>query len=746
MGKKKRRNGRKFEAQVAPTRPADVRPDRGPEPGPGKKRAAAVAVSLGVVALAVVLVLLFVVRRPGEVKSEGTASGQGLNVLLITLDTTRPDHLGSYGARGVGTPNLDRLAAEGVRFADAYCQVPLTLPSHASILTGEYPFRHGVHNNGNYALAADKTTLAEVLRDRGYDTAAFTASFSVDSRFGLDQGFAVYDDDFRTGSPFKPLNSERRADAVFSSFSSWLAGRTAGRFFAWVHFYDPHQPYDPPAEFGSKYADRPYDGEIAYMDKYVGEVVRLLDEKGLLADTLVVIAGDHGEAFGEKVEKGHGIFIYDNVLRVPLIMSCPKVLPAGLAPAGPVRLIDIVPTVLDILKLEAPAGWAIDGRSLLPLIKGRKDEPRDVFIESLYPRENWGWSELIGIISGGWKYIEAPRRELYDLAGDPAEERNMYDGDQARAREMKGRMEKALASAAGAVSGKRELTPAEQETLRSLGYVQFAGGSGGTYPDPKDRMDDLRLYQKAGEYEAAGNFAVSAGIYEELIGRYPKVADNYVNLALALARQMKFDPAVAALKKGIEAVPGSEVLLTRLGHTFLVMEKLPEAMEAMQQALAVNPRSMDALTVSALIYERWGRLDDAMTSLKKGLEVEPENEFLRLTLARELGMTGKLDEAIRAFADLVRDFPDEPLYSQNLGIAYGIKKDYDRAIENLEKSISLKPSPKSYLNIAQAYAAKGRYADAVQALDRFLAAPGRESAAAVKEAGAERERLRKLIR
>ncbi len=747
MGKKKHRSNKKFVAGEtavrAPEAPAvGEAAGHGLERGPAGNRKATIAVILGVVVVVVVLaVILF--KRPGGGRGEGApaAGGEGLNVLLITLDTTRADRLGSYGYAGAKTPNLDKLAAGGVRFTDAYCQAPLTLPSHASIMTGEYPFRHGVHNNGTYFLAGDKTTLAEVLKGRGYETAAFTASFSVDSRFGLDQGFDVYDDDFLSGSPFKPVNSERRAEQVFASFSSWLEKRTNGRFFAWVHFYDPHQPYDPPDGYKSDFVGRPYDGEVAYMDKYVGEVIRKLADNGLLADTLVIVAGDHGEGFGEKVELGHGIFIYDNTIRVPLIMYSEKVLPAGLAPAGTVRLIDIVPTVFDILKIGAPAGDVIDGRSLLPVIKGRKDGPRDVFLESFYPRENWGWAELSGLVSGGWKYIQAPEPELYDLSNDPGEDLNLFEKDQARASEMKSRMEKVLASAAGVASGKRDLTAAEKEALRSLGYVQFAGGPGGPYPDPKERVDDLKLYQKAAEFEAAGKFVEAGGVYQELIRRYPKVPDNYVNLALSQAREKKFGQAVETLKKGLEASPGSDVLLVRLGHTYLVMEKLPEALEAMQQAAEVNPRCLDAFTVSVLIYERWGRLSDALAVLEKALAIEPENEFLRFSRARDLGMSGRVDEAIQAFSVLARDYPAEPIYFQNLGIAYGIKKDIDRAIENLEKAISLKPSPRSYFNIAQAYEAKGRTADAIRALERFLADTGRENAADVKEA---KEKLARL--
>ncbi|MBM3284805.1 MAG: sulfatase, partial [Candidatus Aminicenantes bacterium] len=272
---------------------------------PGKHKVLAAILGLVLLGLAALLALRLLV--PGaRIKKDSS-----LNVLLVTLDTTRADRLGCYGYEKAKTPNLDFLAAKGVRFQNAYCQVPLTTPSHCSILTGTYPLYHQVRNNGSYALSAEITTLAEVLKGRDFQTAAFVSSFTVDSRFGLDQGFDVYDDTFVAGQTFKALNSERKAEAVFAAFSRWVEKGIAQPFFCWVHFFDPHLPYDPPPPFNEEFADDLYDGEIAYMDYYLGKTVALLRERNLLSRTLVILAGDHGEAFGEKVEAGHGVFLYD---------------------------------------------------------------------------------------------------------------------------------------------------------------------------------------------------------------------------------------------------------------------------------------------------------------------------------------------------------------------------------------------------------------------------------------------------
>ena len=365
-----------------------------------------------------------------------------LNVLLITLDTTRADHLGCYGYDLAKTPHLDEMARQGVRFARAYCPAPLTLPSHSSIMTGLLPATHGVRNNG-HDLAVKWRTLAGILKEYGFATAAFVSSFSVDSRFGIGRGFDVYDDTFQPQAPLKGANAERRAEETFARFSRWLDKASQERFFAWVHYYDPHLPYDPPSPYREGSPGRPYDGEIAYMDHYVGAVLQALEAKGLSDKTLVVVAGDHGEGLGDKVETGHGIFLYEETLRVPLLFHNAKIFPKPLIVEGAVRLVDVAPTVLDVLGLGAAAA-GMEGRSLLPWIKNRSWPGLEALVETFYPRENFGWSELVGLVSGRWKYIHAPRPELYDLANDPGEKTDLIGSSPSKADELRKRLEKEL--------------------------------------------------------------------------------------------------------------------------------------------------------------------------------------------------------------------------------------------------------------------------------------------------------------
>ena len=438
--------------------------------------AAGTAAALGVL----VYVLVF---RPG--KRQGGPSGPAAyNILLITLDTTRADHLGCYGYEKAGTPHLDGLARGGVRFARAYCPAPLTLPAHCTIMTGVEPAAHGVRNNGHH-LAPATRTLAEGLKEAGYATSAFVSSFSVDSRFGLDRGFDVYDDTFSPDMPYKTLNAERRAEQTLVRFSRWLDKNGGRRFFSWVHFYDPHWPYDPPSPFKERFPGRPYDGEIAYMDDQVGALLDGLRERGLLERTIVVVAGDHGEGLGEKVEMGHGIFLYEETLRVPLIMNNPAAFPRPRVVESQVRLVDLAPTILDVLGFGDRAA-AMKGRSLVSRIEGKGGEDLDALVETVYPRENFGWSELVGLVSGGWKYVQSPRPEIVRSGSGPGRA-----PEPVRDVGRKGRRDEEAAGAGAPeglgrrpVGGRGEVGPRAEdvERLKSLGYVNFAPSRPGDVP------------------------------------------------------------------------------------------------------------------------------------------------------------------------------------------------------------------------------------------------------------------------
>jgi arylsulfatase A-like enzyme/Flp pilus assembly protein TadD len=740
MAKKKHR--RKKKSHPSPTAAkSEKRPVADAGKGPartGSERPRSVRFWLVLLAGAVVIgaglayVAIFKGRAP--VKREPQA-----NVLLITLDTTRADRLGCYGFDKARTPNLDSLAKNGVRFKNVYCPVPLTLPSHCSILTGTFPFYHHVHNNGSYELGPEQYTLAEAMKDRGMSTAAFVASFSVDSRFGLGQGFDLYDDTFQSGLPFKPLNSERKAEDVTTAFLSWLEGQPAEPFFSWVHFFDPHLPYQPPSPYREEFAASPYDGEIAYMDAWIGRVIDGLKQKNLLGRTLIILAGDHGEAFGEKVETGHGVFLYEGTMRVPLIFYAENHLPPGRVIRSRVRLIDIMPSIMDMLGLPAPE--SCQGTSLIPYIEGRKKADLESYIETFYPRENFGWSELVGLVGGEWKYIRAPRSELYNLQSDPGEDSNVYTSAGKVAAEMSGRLDDLIRQGAGVGSGRgRALTTAEEERLRSLGYTSFAGAKS-DYPDPKDKLDLLKSIQRAEGFDFEGRYAEAEALYKELVSVIPDSPASYVNLALSQARQQKFDETIQTLRRGIERIPGSEILLVRLGHTYLVTGRLQEAFDTMAEVLKSNPENVDALTVSAGVLDTLGKKEEARTYYGRAIAVEPESKYLRVSLAFNLASSGRIGEAIEVYKTLTQEYPGDAVLHQYLGIAYGFQGDYAAAIDSLKQAIYIRPTPTAYFNLAVAYRQTGEIAEAVRYLKMYLENPEGESEQSIRAARAELERL-----
>ncbi|HMA53724.1 MAG TPA: sulfatase-like hydrolase/transferase [Acidobacteriota bacterium] len=697
-----------------------------------------------VIGLGLVAAALWILPGHGAFGPRGAS---GHNLLLITLDTTRADHLGCYGYAQASTPNLDRLAGEGIRFARVYAPAPLTLPSHSSIMTGLYPATHGVRNNG-HDLAPKWRTLAGILKARGFATAAFVSSFSVDSRFGIGRGFDVYDDTFQPQAPLKGANAERRAEGTFARFSRWLDGNGSNRFFAWVHYYDPHLPYDPPSPYREASPGRPYDGEIAYMDHYVGALLDALEAKGLRDKTLVVVAGDHGEGLGDKVETGHGIFLYDETLRVPLIVNDRQAFRRPRVVEGAVRLVDAAPTILETLGLKAEAS-GMEGRSLVPAIKGKTSADLDCLIETFYPRENFGWSELVGLVSGPWKYIQAPRPELYDLKNDPRETADLAASSPEKAGELRRKLEQELlrlTPSPGAASGQAVARTDDRERLRSLGYVNFAPATpGSAAPDPKDKIGLLKLVQQAQAFELEGRFAEAERADREIVAAIPDSPESYVNLAIVQARQNEFGRALETLGQGLARLPDSEVLLVRLGHTYLVSGRAPEALQTMEKVLAINPQSVDALTVAAGILDAGGRKGEARTYYERALAVEPESRHLRMSYAGNLASTGSLKEAIVVYEKLIVDFPEEQAFYQYAGIAHSFLGEYDQAISLLRQALAIRPTPIGYFNLAVAYEKRGDLKEAAEALRMYLRNAQGETEANVRKARAELENLEKKI-
>ncbi|HXW04955.1 MAG TPA: sulfatase [Vicinamibacterales bacterium] len=412
------------------------------------------------------------------------------SVLIVTLDTTRADYVSAYGSMRVWTPNLDRLAADGVVFEQAMTVAPLTLPAHCSLFTGLLPPRHGVRDNAGASLAASYQTLAEVLQRRGFETGAFVGSVVLEHGRGLEAGFDVYSDGITTGRTSSGIGLQRRADQIVDEAIAWLEERDRAPFLLWVHLYDPHAPYAPPEPFRTAYGDDPYAGEVAFADAQVGRLLDALDGRRRLDRPVVVVVGDHGESLTEHGETGHGIFIYQNVIRVPLIIRAAGVAPRRVAEVT--RLVDVMPTVLELVAVSSPA---TDGVSLVATMTGRVGAlDLEAYSESLYP-ERFGWSPLRALRAGRFKLIEAPRPELYDLQTDPTEQHNIHATRPAVATAMSRRLA-ALAQLGPTAREGHFYRPAREtlERLAALGYVAAGRTTvdqpGPVLPDPKDHIGE----------------------------------------------------------------------------------------------------------------------------------------------------------------------------------------------------------------------------------------------------------------
>lgn len=615
------------------------------------------------------------------------------NVLVITIDTLRADHLGCYGDKQIRTPNIDALAADGFRFERAYSSVPVTLPSHTMIFTGTYPMFNGMHDFSGNKLG-DQPTLASVLKEHGYSTGAVIGSAVLDSRFGLNRGFDFYYDhfDFNRLKESNVEEMKRPGNVVTDVALDWLNKNDQGRFFLWMHLYDPHYPYQPPEPFATQYGNDAYDGEIAFADEQVGRVVSFLKEKKLYSNTLIVLAADHGESLGEHGEKTHGFFIYNSTLHVPLIFHLP-----GAAPESPhpikslANLADVMPTVLHILQIDVPSD--VQGRNLLPVIDGKgKEEARSLYAESFLPRLHFDWSELRGIETERYQFIEAPKPELYDLEKDPGETENLFSKKHAVSDELRARLSDFIAqhSASHELAEKTGLDPALMERLKSLGYAGFSGGgsptaSNLTLPDPKDRLQAYLLFSDA----------------------------------MADSQHDRYEESVTKLESVLKIEPDSVPAHYILGLDYYRMREFPLATEHLQRVMQLSPNYSLAAYYLGLAYARSGNTDEAILSLKHALELDNTNFDAAFNLGAAYLRKRMIPEAVSAFRQAAAIAPDYPPPHKALGEVLLYEGQIDEAIAELRRAAELSPQdPSIHVSLAKALAAKGLDQEAQEEMRR----------------------------
>jgi choline-sulfatase len=629
------------------------------------------------------------------------ASLRPLNVVVVTVDTLRPDHLGCYGYANIQTPAIDGLAKRGVLFENAVAQTPLTPPSHASIFTGQNPNVHKVRNTGGFVLPSSSHPLARILQEQGWDTAAFVGSAVLKKLFGFNNGFATYDDEMpRPGSKneFRE-DPERKASAVVDRAIAWLEKRPEGKpYFLWVHLYDPHIPYQPPAEFMRKYTGRPYDGEIAYTDQQIGRLFDAIAQKSPADKTVVAVLSDHGESLGEHGEHTHGIFLYDSTLRIPFVIAGPGI-PAGVRAKRQARTIDFLPTLLEVLGGRAPA--YVQGISLVPAFTGAGVGAENSYAESLYPKMNMNWSELRAIRTDRWKYIRAPRPELYDLISDPRETRNIIQTNGQEVEKFEAQLKKYTSNGPNGAEKVETAMVDERvmDQLKSLGYLSGVGGRtyelNGTGTDPKDALDVLQWIDEAESPGTSLPEPKRIALLRRALDKDPKNPSLCYQLGGRLEKNGRYDDAMQLYRTALSNGLDSGRLHSRLADLLLRRGDKDLAITEYEKAAQINPVDLDSQNNLATAYLEKGRLAESERTFKwilandAGYSAAQNGMGLVSIQKRDFpAARGYFEKAAQLDPDLVE-------VHMNLGLLYEMAGERDRARSSLETFLS-KASPAQY--------------------------------------------------
>ncbi len=660
-----------------------------------------------------------------------------LNLLVITLDTTRADRLGAYGFREIETPALDRLADEGVLFEQAMATAPLTLPSHSSIFTGQFPPEHGVRDNGGFFLSPKQLTLASFLKARGFRTGAVVGAYVLDGKWGLNSGFETYVDDFdlsRIKGGFGVGDVKRPGNEVVDRALPWLETVKDKPFFAWLHFYDPHSPYESPQPFRSRYAERPYSGAIAFTDAQVARVIAFLEANHLLDRTIVAVMGDHGESLNQHGEGTHGFFIYESTQRVPFIIRAPfELTRGGRRVADPVRSVDLFPTVVDLLGITPPAGLA--GVSLAPLMTGaRRTLDLEGYAEALYPLHHFGWSELRAWRAGRYKVIDAPRPELYDLDKDPHETNNLYAARRSVADAMLGRLrerESGEARAAAAAQAAPEVDPDARARLAALGYVgSFVATVGSTTADradPKDKIALFNMITEAREIASEENsFERVAAMLNKVIAEDPKVIDAWFNLGNAYYKVGRFQEAIKYFARALELKPDYDLAVINMANAYRKLGRDDAALTGYERYLSIDPKNANVRYQVGEIYMDRGDIEKAEENFTAALDLDERVAAAHNALGAIAFTRGDIAAAERRIRTALEIKKDVRLAHYNLALL--AEERGDRATAEAEYKRELEHHPDSYkaaFNLSRLYEESGRRQLQVDALKRAIGAnPG----------------------
>jgi arylsulfatase A-like enzyme/Tfp pilus assembly protein PilF len=555
------------------------------------------------------------------------------NLLLITVDSLRPDRLGSFGSAGARTPNLDRLAEKGVAFRNCYAPTPLSLPSHCTVFTGREPLAHRVHTDGREELPASEQTWAEVMKSHDFETYALVSSYKLHSKFGLKQGFDTFDDSLDYGQIINTLNTSIAADKVFLRFRAWLEQRSGPRFFAWVNFSDPQAPYQPLPEYARLSENDPYGGEVTQVDHFVGEMLNLLEAKKLAEKTVVVLAGSHGEALGEHGEVGHGIFGYEEALKVPLIIHNPAVFPKKQAVDRRVRLLDLLPSLLELFEMEAPVG--VQGQSFWPLLsppQEKAETERPVYFESWYGHEEMGLAPLSGFLNSHYKFISLPEAELYNLRTDPGEKDNLVIKESVLAAKM-----------SGLLQAYKDSWAEEKKEGQGL--------------DPKKGIEAVKRLRKAEDLIASEKLEEAEKELGNIIREYKdrKLPRAYDDLTFVCWRKKDSGKMEETLRQAAAGYPNLSRFGIALAQSLSNSGRLSEAEKICLDMLARNPQVSQAHILLGKICQKKGEPREALSRLEKALNLEPLNYSLQVEYASQLAELGQKARSLEILEKLLKN-------------------------------------------------------------------------------------------
>jgi arylsulfatase A-like enzyme/tetratricopeptide (TPR) repeat protein len=661
------------------------------------------------------------------------------NVLLITLDTLRADHVGAYGSTRGTTPAIDALAAGGVRFESAMSSVPLTLPSHATILSGVLPPHHGLRNNGSGVFPADRGTLATLLSAKGYRTGAFTGAFVLDHRFGLNRGFDVYDDEIpRDPAIGDHLEAERRGDAVVDRALQWLSHDDARPFFAWVHLYDAHFPYIPPEPYRARYAASPYDGEIAFVDAQVRRLLAFLDAHGQRERTIIVVTGDHGEALGEHGELTHGLLLYEPTLRVPFVIAAPGLLEAQTV-SVPVSLADLAPTVAALAGAPFPA--KPDGQDLSAALREKK-EPRaaDLYAETEYPAL-YGWSPLAAMRRGALKFISAPAAELYDVVRDPGETRNVISDERRAMRALEAEVKAIRANPVA-----RPASAPDPETMAKLASLGYVGGlpavrAGMDRPDPKVMVPLFRKFEEATWATTDKRLDEAASILEDIVRRDPQNPVFRGSLAKVERQRGRTARAIELYREAIAFAPDDPQAWYNLASAFQQAGDMTHAGEAAREALRHDLKNAEAHNVLGIAFSAAGNAVEAREEFEKAIAIDPRNARAFNNLGNVARAAGRQAEAVEAYQKAIALAPTYADPFNGLGALEIDRNQPRQAIPQFDRALALAPDYlEARLNRAVALQLAGDIPLAIREYRLFI-----DQSSNVHEFATQREAARSML-